>query len=136
MFSVSITHNSKIRELSDGNRVIETELSFAKQPFCYGSHHFWVMSYENWELSYGKPNTPLTTPLDFSDASFYYKKQTHLYNNKIDPQPQTQRNNLLSFCNNPTTLNFAEEIIWYSKRQPTKWLLCSCVCILTHPSSL
>ena len=26
VFSVSITHNSKIRELSDGNRVIETEL--------------------------------------------------------------------------------------------------------------
>ena len=40
MFSVSITHNSKIKELSDGNRVIESELSFAKQPFCHGSHHF------------------------------------------------------------------------------------------------
>ena len=40
VFSVSITHNSKIRELSDGNRGMETELSFAKQPFCYGSHHF------------------------------------------------------------------------------------------------
>ena len=35
--------------LSYGNRVMETELSFAKQPFCYGSHHFWVMSYENWK---------------------------------------------------------------------------------------
>ena len=52
VFSVSITNNSKIRELSDGNRVIETELSFAKQPFYYGSHNFWVMSYENRELSY------------------------------------------------------------------------------------
>ena len=30
VFSVSITHNSKIRELSDGNRVMKTELSFAK----------------------------------------------------------------------------------------------------------
>ena len=30
LFSVSITHNSKIRELSDGNKVIEIELSFAK----------------------------------------------------------------------------------------------------------
>ena len=40
VFSVSITHNSKIRELSDENRVMETELSFAKQPFCYWSHHF------------------------------------------------------------------------------------------------
>ena len=52
LFSVSITHNSKIRELSDGNRVMETELSFAKQPFYYGPHHFWVMSYRNRELSY------------------------------------------------------------------------------------
>ena len=25
-----LTHNSKIRELSDGNRVMKTELSFAK----------------------------------------------------------------------------------------------------------
>ena len=30
LFSVSITHNSKIRELSDGNRIMETELLFAK----------------------------------------------------------------------------------------------------------
>ena len=35
---------------------METELwkqsyRLAKQPFCYGSHHFWVMSYGNWELS-------------------------------------------------------------------------------------
>ena len=40
LFSVSITHNSKIRELSDGNRIMEIELLFAKQTFCYGSHHF------------------------------------------------------------------------------------------------
>ena len=54
LFSISITHNSKIRELSDENRVMETELLFAKQTFCYGSHHFWVMSYGNRELSYQK----------------------------------------------------------------------------------
>ena len=40
LFSVSVTHNSKIRELSDENRVMETELLFAKQTFCYGSRHF------------------------------------------------------------------------------------------------
>ena len=40
LFSVSITHNSKIRELSDGNRVIETGLLFAKQTFYYGFHYF------------------------------------------------------------------------------------------------
>ena len=63
LFSVSITHNSKIRELSDGNRVMETELLFAKQTFCYGSHHFWVMSYGNRELSYQKTQTK--QPLSF-----------------------------------------------------------------------
>ena len=40
LFSVSITHNSKIRELSDENRVMETELLFTKQIFYYGSHYF------------------------------------------------------------------------------------------------
>ena len=40
VFSVSITHNSKIRELSDENIIMETELSFAKQPFCHESHQF------------------------------------------------------------------------------------------------
>ena len=54
LFSVSITHNSKIRELSDGNRVMKQSYRLAKQPFCYGSHHFWVMSYENRKLSYQK----------------------------------------------------------------------------------
>ena len=33
LFSVSITHNLKIRELSDGNRVMETELSFGQTTF-------------------------------------------------------------------------------------------------------
>ena len=40
VFSISITHNSKTRELSDENRIMKTELSFAKQPFCHGSHYF------------------------------------------------------------------------------------------------
>ena len=67
MYSVSITHNSKIRELSDRNRVMETKLSFAKQPFCYGFHHFWVMSYENRELSYQKRQ--FKRPLNFRHSS-------------------------------------------------------------------
>ena len=33
---------------------METKLLFAKQTFCYGSHHFLVMSYGNRELSYQK----------------------------------------------------------------------------------
>ena len=47
LFSVSITHNSKIRELSDENRVMKTKLLFAKQTFYYGSHYF--LSYELWK---------------------------------------------------------------------------------------
>ena len=31
---------------------METELLFFKQPFCYESHHFWIISYGNRELSY------------------------------------------------------------------------------------
>ena len=33
---------------------METKILFAKQTFYYGSHHFWVMSYGNRELSYQK----------------------------------------------------------------------------------
>ena len=47
LFSVSITHNSKIRELNDGNRVMETELSFGQTTFL-----LWVppfLSYELWK---------------------------------------------------------------------------------------
>ena len=40
VFSISITHNSKIRELSDGNRVMETELLCAKQILSYEFYHF------------------------------------------------------------------------------------------------
>ena len=48
LFSVSITHNSKIRELCDGNRVMKTELSFGQTTFL-----LWVppfLSYELWKL--------------------------------------------------------------------------------------
>ena len=48
VFSVSITHNSKIRKLSYGNRVMETELSFGQTTFL-----LWVppfLSYELWKL--------------------------------------------------------------------------------------
>ena len=47
LFSVSITHNSKIRELNDGNRVMKTELSFDQTTFL-----LWVppfLSYELWK---------------------------------------------------------------------------------------
>ena len=46
-FSVSIIHNSKIRELSDGNRVMETELSFGQTTFLLWVSPF--LSYELWK---------------------------------------------------------------------------------------
>ena len=73
VFSVSITHNSKIIALSDGNRVMETELSCAKRILSYGSHNFWVMSYRNWELSY--ENRLSKQPLIFSNKLALAKNQ-------------------------------------------------------------
>ena len=70
VFSVSITHNSKIRKLSDENKVMETKLLCAKRILSYGSHHFWVMSYGNWELSYG--NKLSKQPLKFSVCFFFF----------------------------------------------------------------
>ena len=54
---------------------METELLFAKQTFCYESHHFWVMSYGNRELSYQKTQSKQALSIFFmgsatSSASF------------------------------------------------------------------
>ena len=66
VFLISITHNSKIRELSDGNRVMKTELwkqsyylpnnLFAMGPTIF---ELWVMETENWVMEFVNPNTPL-----------------------------------------------------------------------------
>ena len=45
LFSISITHNSKIRELSDRNRVMKTELLFDQTTFL-----LWVPSFLSYEL--------------------------------------------------------------------------------------
>ena len=55
LFSVSITHNSKIRDLSDGNRVMETELSFGQTTFLlwvppFLSYELWKLRIESWKL--------------------------------------------------------------------------------------
>ena len=64
MFSVSITHNSKIRELNDGNRV----MNFPYNLFAIGPTIFelWVMEIEIWVMEIAKPNTPL--------VFFFFKK--------------------------------------------------------------
>ena len=55
VFSVSITHNSKIRELSDGNRVMD----FPNNLFAMGPTIFElrVMETENWVMETGHPNS-------------------------------------------------------------------------------
>ena len=62
MFSVSITHQSKIRELSDGNKNWKQSYENPNNLFSHGSHHFWVMSYGNRVMSYGnsKSKQPLS----------------------------------------------------------------------------
>ena len=45
MFSVSITHNSKIRDLSDENRVMEIELSSSQTDI-----KLWVLPFLSYEL--------------------------------------------------------------------------------------
>ena len=58
MCSVSIIHNSKIRELSDGNKKLKTELWFAKQNFFLELRwvppflriELWKLRIEWWEL--------------------------------------------------------------------------------------
>ena len=57
LFSVSITHNSKIRELSDGNNVIV----WPNNLFIMGPTIFelWVMETENWVIKFGWPNSLL-----------------------------------------------------------------------------
>ena len=69
MFSVSITHNSKIRELNDGNRV----MNFPYNLFAIGPTIFelWVMEIEIWVMEIAKPNTPL--------VFFFLKKKFRKY---------------------------------------------------------
>ena len=64
LFSVSITHNSKIRELSDGNRVIV----WPNNLFTMGPTIFelWVMETKNWVIKFGWPNSLLITEFKMS----------------------------------------------------------------------
>ena len=58
LFSVSITHNSKIRELSDRNRVIICQTTFLLWFLPFLSYELWVMETENWVIKKGNPNDP------------------------------------------------------------------------------
>ena len=70
LFSVSITHNSKIRELNDGNRVMETELSFGQTTFL-----LWVLpflSYELWKLRIEISNLVGQTVSQVAVVNFFF----------------------------------------------------------------
>ena len=57
---------------------MDTKLSFAKQPFCYGSHHFLVISYGNRELSYQKRQSkrPLRSFKKFTFKQFFLDRES------------------------------------------------------------
>ena len=61
MFSVSVTHYSKIKELSDGNRVMETKWWWCQTDFKlwvppFLSYELWKLSYELWKLTNQTPS--------------------------------------------------------------------------------
>ena len=54
--SISITQNSKIIELCDGNKVIESQTTFCVMgPTIF---ELWVMEIEIWVIEIDEPNTP------------------------------------------------------------------------------
>ena len=59
MFSVSINHNSKIRELSDENEKLEIELCDAKWTSQLWAPLF--LNYELWKQSYELWKSPIQT---------------------------------------------------------------------------
>ena len=65
--SVSISHHSKIKELSDGNNNWKLN---PKKPLSHESHHFWVMGDGNKVMNYGnmKSKHPLN-PIWFEQRS-------------------------------------------------------------------
>ena len=79
LFSVSITHNSKIRELSDGNRVMETELSFGQTTFL-----LWVppfLSYELWKQRIELSKNSIQTAPNYSGSLFSLQCKAYTNNN-------------------------------------------------------
>ena len=61
MFSVSITHHSKIKELSNRNRVVKTKWWWCQTDFKlwvppFLSYKLWKLSYELWKLTNQTPS--------------------------------------------------------------------------------
>ena len=79
MFSVSITHHSKIRKLSDGNKNWKHSYENPNELLSYEFHYFWVMSYENRVISY--ENSKSKPPFLFLKRK---KRCEHFYKLTVD----------------------------------------------------
>ena len=94
VFSVFITHNSKIRELSDRNRVIVYQTTFLS----------WVppfLSYELWKLlNQTPPKVPINTTLNLFPYLYLTSSRTHGPDTWYKYQTQWATNN--NSCIRPT----------------------------------
>ena len=79
MFSVSITHHSKIRELSDRNKNWKHSYENSNELLSYEFHYFWVMSYGKRVISYG--NSKFKSPFLFLKRK---KRCEHFYKLIVD----------------------------------------------------
>ena len=91
VFSVSITHNSKIKELSDGNIKLETELWLAKQTFFLELRwvppflriELWKLRIEWWELPIQTaPKSPVFVWAFMQRCSFLCNLSIFCYNRR------------------------------------------------------
>ena len=64
VFSISITYNSKIKELSDENKVMTSQTTFLLWVSPFLSYELWKLRYELWKLLN-------QTPPKFLKFSFY-----------------------------------------------------------------
>ena len=93
VFSVSITHNSKIRELSDGNRVIVCQTTFLLWVPPFLSYKLWKLRIELWKLpiqiALYYPTSLLVAERSYS--WIYLLRMVNLGKSHVDgsPLPQT-----------------------------------------------
>ena len=81
MFSVSITHHSKIRELSNGNRVIVVPNGFLDMgPTIF---ELWVMKTELWLMEIDNPNYSPLPLLIFLTKNIYNNSKFPILKTKV-----------------------------------------------------
>ena len=114
LFSVSITHNSKIRELSDGNRVMETKLLFAKQPFLSWVPPFF--SNELWKLriELRKQLNQIASRLSIREVMHVMELERHLKHGQL-PFFQRDIRNLYVKMRRKNAKNDAMDLLQFCK---------------------